>query len=240
MFRNNKLHGQGKRINPNQFIEHGHFEFGYFDHDFKEFEQNKDSNFPLRINWNEYFSSEHHTDVINDAISKEKQDQRRYKDLLSINKQIYEKRSYLQELFNNQIMLIYGPASYGKSTLASKFISFMPGQSEIKNENGKFKIDKPIHYKNKEIFQINHFNQKTVGLTEFFPIDENNDLYLVEYPYENARNMCQELPNICNMQYILNNCLKFQLVLLLNAPDFCIERGAPMIEYLTRFLRILS
>ena len=36
---------------------------------------------------------------------------------------------------------------------------------------------------------------------------------------------------------MLNNCEQVQYVLLLNAPDFTVARGAPMIRYLTRFLR---
>jgi len=42
------------------------------------------------------------------------------------------------------------------------------------------------------------------------------------------------------MQYILNNNEQVKVVLMLNAPDFSVARGAPMIAYITAFLRNFS
>ena len=90
------------------------------------------------------------------------------------------------------------------------------------------------------MFEISHLQQKLVHNTEFYPIDKDEDVYIVEYPHLNSRNLSKELANNCNMQYVLNTCQDYRVILLLNGPDLCIERGAPMIEFLTRFMRTTS
>ena len=76
--------------------------------------------------------------------------------------------------------------------------------------------------------------------TEFFPIDQAEDLYLVEYPPSTSSRLSKELANNCNMQFILNQCRDFEIVLFISAPDLQLQRGAHMIESLTRFMRIQS
>ena len=40
------------------------------------------------------------------------------------------------------------------------------------------------------------------------------------------------------MQYVLNTCEDLKMISILNGPDLSLERGAPMIEFLTGFMKI--
>ena len=42
----------------------------------------------------------------------------------------------------------------------------------------------------------------------------------------------------CNVQYVLNTCEDLKMISILNGPDLLLERGATMIEYLTKFMRV--
>ena len=83
------------------------------------------------------------------------------------------------------------------------------------------------------MFKINSKKSKI----EFYPINNEKSQYILEYPQMNNKSIIKQLANNNNMQYIMNNSEDIQIVLLLNAPDFDVERGAPMIEYMTSFLR---
>ena len=88
------------------------------------------------------------------------------------------------------------------------------------------------------MFEITHLEKKESKKLEYFPLDDNT--YLVEYPYLSNTESTQNIANTLNMQHILNICQNSKMILLLNGPDLSLERGSPMIEFLTRFLRITS
>jgi len=92
----------------------------------------------------------------------------------------------LKELVNKRVFLIYGNAGVGKSTLASAFIR---GTKHMISDNGKYYPSEVIMYKHKEMFTVKHLNERNNKTGEFFPFDEQNDLYLVEYPNPTDKKM---------------------------------------------------
>jgi len=82
--------------------------------------------------------------------------------------------------------------------LANIFIS---GIGNVQNSGGKFTIEEPVNYKSRQMFQISHFSNSSgeVKNTEFFPVDQHRELYLVEYPHLTNQNLSKELANNCNM-----------------------------------------
>jgi len=61
-----------------------------------------------RINWNEFFSNEKHIEVMKKALQEEKEDKKRYKDLLAINLSMQNTKDQIQELSNKSIIMLYG------------------------------------------------------------------------------------------------------------------------------------
>ena len=71
MFKNYQLHGLGKRINPNQIIQQGHFDNGYHIEQATDFTPKTNIHLPKKVNFNEYFSCHHHINVFKNAIPHE-------------------------------------------------------------------------------------------------------------------------------------------------------------------------
>ena len=71
MFKNNLLHGQGKRINPNQIIQSGYFQAGYLIQGQKDEFEKTNVYVPKKVNWNQYLTGDHHINVMKLAISQE-------------------------------------------------------------------------------------------------------------------------------------------------------------------------
>ena len=92
--------------------------------------------------------------------------------------------------------MLYGQNGSGKSTLANALVE---GSTNILKDAGKFQAKQPILYKQREMFQITHYLEKETKNTEFLPLDENKNLYLVEYPHLKNSNLSKELANSCNM-----------------------------------------
>ena len=85
-------------MNPNHIIQQGYFDKG---HHIEDQLCNHDKMFisniklPKRVNWNEYFSYDHHVDTMKQAIQKEHQATKRYKELLNVNLTLKRTRTEL-------------------------------------------------------------------------------------------------------------------------------------------------
>ena len=237
IFKNLKLHGQGKRVNPNQIVEEGYFAAGYLDEDAIQHVERYSIQVPKKVNWDDYFCNDHRSAALQEAIPKESQAKKRYKDLMKVNNMNEKARNELQELHDKQILLVYGQNGSGKSTLAN---AFLQGTKKIVDDDGRFETEDTILYKGRRMFHINDLASTETKNTEYHPINNAKDMFLVEYPNLSNEAFSQQLSNQCSMQHILNTCEDLRIVLMLNCTDFQLERGAPMIELITRFLRITS
>ena len=70
-FQGTQLHGLGKLIDPNQIIQQGYFERGYYIEDVSKYESLIDAQYLKNVNWNDYFHQDHHIRVMREAKNKE-------------------------------------------------------------------------------------------------------------------------------------------------------------------------
>jgi len=83
------------RIFPNQIYEQGYFEEGKFiDKHLNGKQKNKNSS--KQINLNEFYSIESHVNEIENAVPKEKEDKKKYKNILVINQGLASTSSQTQ------------------------------------------------------------------------------------------------------------------------------------------------
>jgi hypothetical protein len=70
-FQGRVLHGQGRRIEPNEFPVDGYFDHGR--HTPTQTQNALTANIEIarKINWNDYISIGHHYDILNQAIADE-------------------------------------------------------------------------------------------------------------------------------------------------------------------------
>jgi len=73
MFKNQVLHGHGKRVNPNSIIEYGIFNSGDYIQDSKEinFIEKTKFHLPKKVDWEYYFSNEQHISLMKEVIPRE-------------------------------------------------------------------------------------------------------------------------------------------------------------------------
>ena len=170
------LNGQGKRVNPNAFIEEGFFEGGVLKDTQNEYN-------PAKENWNDYLDSlENHINIVQTAAKKDNLFEPTCNQLVTITKLIHSNKEHLNEIVNKDVLLIFGNKGAGKSTLANAFIN---GSRNVKQENGRFEPVHPVMYKDTLMFEIKHTNERSDHLVEYAPVDSTKSTFLVEYPYPN-------------------------------------------------------
>jgi len=194
------LDGQGKRVNPNAFIEEGFFDQGLLKDTQNEYN-------PQKENWNDYLDSlNNHIKIVETGATKDNLFEPTCNQLVTITKLIHDNKEHLSEIVNKEVILIFGNKGCGKSTLANSFIN---GARNVRVDNGRYEPVYKVMYKDQYMFEIKHTNEKSDHLVEYAPIDSSDNTFLVEYPYPNHQRFPNKFSDLQSMQYILNKCKTF-------------------------------
>ena len=161
-FEFSKLHGLGKRGNPNAFIEDGVFTNGLLVEEGNGYTINKE-------NWFDYLDClNNDISVVEEAGKIDKVFEPISKQLLTITSLLQANISHLNPILDKQVIMIFGNHGCGKSTLANVLIN---SSKNIDYEEGRFNTCIPIMYQNMEMFQIKHLSKVNEELVDFAPID---------------------------------------------------------------------
>ena len=101
----------------------------------------------------------------------------------------------------------------------------------------KDKPKQPIKYDGKVIFEIDGAGNKDIEFCALDNFDNANQEFLVEIPLKKNFSLSNQLVNNINIQQTLNSSKGIKILLILNSPEFDVQRGAYMIENLIGFQR---
>lgn len=153
-----------------------------------------------------------------------------------MNDLLKEDVSSVDVLKGKTLVMVLGPRDSAKSTFAT---CMLEPDSLSNDDDDNLITSASFEFNGRRMFEMNDVNKEGTTVPGYYPIEDNDEVYLVDCPGFDSSFMSTELVNFNKLKLIMNAASKILVCVVIKEDILQSDRGSGYLKFMTSLARFI-